>query len=439
MKHKWLRRLGLAACALAALIVMAAGALWLWLPSSEEIARRVEAEVQARLGVPVQIGAVHWGVWPTPYAEVLDARTVQHPEAITFRRLALFPDLGAALHRQIVMRRVELEGAVIPREAMRAFRGRESGVTEPGGEKADIPLRQFVFHDVTWISWSGVPVAYDGEILFDPLWLPRAATLVRPGVSPPARLDLTRVGTEDRWQTRIVIAGGTADGEVRLQTTPDGLMQLAGDLAPRGIEVEQAVATFHRRSPLAGFASGRTRIEASGQTAGELARSLHTVSELSVASGRVLRLDVDKAVRTLGKERAGQTPLDSLTGRVETQNTEQGMRVVYSDLEAHAGDYAARGEATVYQRHVKARGTLDTAGGAVAVPFTVEGPTRKPDFEIAPGFYAGAAIGTAILPGIGTVIGARIGGALGGAPAKSGKPDKPATPIKKGPVSPRLQ
>jgi hypothetical protein len=32
---------------------------------------------------------------------------------------------------------------------------------------------------------------------------------------------------------------------------------------------------------------------------------------------------------------------------------------------------------------------------------------------VPPGFFAGAAIGTAVLPGIGTAIGARIGGALG--------------------------
>ena len=47
------------------------------------------------------------------------------------------------------------------------------------------------------------------------------------------------------------------------------------------------------------------------------------------------------------------------------------------------------------------------------MPFTVSGPVDKPKAAVPPGFFAGAAIGTAVLPGIGTVIGARIGGALG--------------------------
>ena len=41
----------------------------------------------------------------------------------------------------------------------------------------------------------------------------------------------------------------------------------------------------------------------------------------------LLRFDLDKAIRSLGQEHAGQTPLDSVTGQIDTQNTPQGMVV----------------------------------------------------------------------------------------------------------------
>ena len=51
--------------------------------------------------------------------------------------------------------------------------------------------------------------------------------------------------------------------------------------------------------------------------------------------------------------------------------------------------------------------------GALGVPIALSGPLQKPKVSVPPGFYAGAAIGTVLLPGIGTAIGARIGGAIG--------------------------
>ena len=47
---------------------------------------------------------------------------------------------------------------------------------------------------------------------------------------------------------------------------------------------------------------------------------------------------------------------------------------------------------------------LAVGGGVLEVPFALRGPTRQPEFQIAWGTLAGAAVGTAVLPGIGTVL-----------------------------------
>lgn len=427
----------LAAIVLAALVLLllvAAGALALWLPSGDELARRVEQEASSRLGVGVKVGSVRWSLLPMPYAEVLDVRTAQ-PEPIVIGRMAAFPLLAPLWQRELRLARLEVEHAVFPRESVRAFRGKTSGMREQAAG-ASIPLERAVLRDVTYISWSGVPVAYDADIDFDPHWRPRYAQVRRPGAPKPASLTLDRDGRADRWKAQAVAGGGSADGEFTVLEREDGHLTLQGTLEPRRVDIAAAVATFHRDSPLGGLASGRTVIFGQGDTPGEVGRSLRTVSDLKVDQGVVLRFDLDKAVQSLGKERAGQTRLDSLSGRVTTQNTEQGMRVHYDQLQATAGNYTAEGEATVYQRQVDAKGTLDIVDGLVGVPFSVKGPTKQPDFKIPPGFFAGAAVGTAILPGIGTVIGARIGGLFGRggdddkAAPKKGAAQKKSTPQK---------
>lgn len=407
--------------ALAGGITVAAllGGAWLavhtLLPNGDALARRIEAEAQARLGVKVTVGSAQWQVLPQPMIEVREVRTNQ-AQPIEIGRASLHPKLWLLLTQRVfVAERVELERAVAGREAMRAFRGK-AGAAQASGQDftlGDVPLERFVFRDLTWISYSGVPVAYDGEIDFDPQWRPRQASLRRPGAPAPATLDLKRDGQADRWQARIALAGGTAHGKVALAESAKGEFTLSGELAPQNIEIAAAMATFNRRAPLSGRASGRTTLSARGDSVGELARSLRTESDLTVAQGVVLRLDLDKAIRTRGKERDGQTPLDSLTGHLQTQNTENGTRFTYTNLKAKAGNYTASGEAVVWQKRVDANGTLDIVDGLVGVPFTINGPVQKPDVKVPPGFFAGAAIGTAVLPGVGTVIGARIGGALG--------------------------
>lgn len=414
MKRAHLLGLG-AVAVVAAALVGAWVAVRTWIPNDEALVARIEAEAQQRLGVKVTVGAAQWRLLPQPVIEARDIRT-QQDRPIEIGRVALYPRLWTlATDRVFVVERAELERAVLSRDAMGAFRGRAQVAQAPGADfrLGDVPLERFVFRDVTWISYSGVPVVYDGDIDFDPAWRPRTASIRRPGAQTPASLALTRDGQADRWKAQVQLGGGTAHGQFALAESPNGQYTLTGELAPQNIEIAQTLTTFNRRAPLSGRASGRTVLKASGDSVGELARSLRTDSDLSVTQGVVPRLDLDKAVRTRGKERDGQTPLDSLTGHMTTQNTENGTRFSYTDLKAKAGKYTAAGEATIWQRRIEARGTLDIVDGLVGVPFTVSGPVQKPDVKVPPGFWAGAAIGTAVLPGVGTVIGARIGGVIG--------------------------
>ena len=404
--QKWALGLGVAAAVLSAAWLAVA---W-WLPTDAELAARLTAEAEERLGVKVAIGSVRWALLPKPVVVVNDFRT-QQAQPVVIRQLSAYPNVRVPLYRKLMFERIDIDDAVFPRNSVLAFHGKPDA-REPDADDG-VPLEHLGFRNLTWISYSGIAVAYDGEIDFDAHWRPRHAELRRPGASPPFTLTSAREGAADRWQMRIHVGGGTAHGNVALKPATGGALHLSGQLAPRDIEVASALHTFNRRSPVGGKGSGQTVLSADGKSVGELARSLHTRTVLSIDPAAILRFDLDKAISTRGKERDGQTALQVLTGQMDTQNTAQGMRVTYTALKARAGKYSATGEATIYHSQIEASGTLYLAEGATGVAFTVSGPVKKPKATMPPGLFAGAVIGTAVLPGIGTTIGARIGGTLG--------------------------
>ncbi|ABE42080.1 AsmA-like C-terminal region-containing protein [Polaromonas sp. JS666] len=418
--HRWLVGLGL----VLGLPVLLWVAMMRLVPSDDELARRAALQLEAWLGVKVNVGALHWRLLPAPTLVMENIITVQ-PQPIVIQKLTAYPDLLALWQRRVKMDRVDLHGATVPQLSLgwalaRPEHGREPTESSVG----DIPLARLVFRDVTWISRHGVPVIYDGEVDFDPGWRPRHALLRRPGFTPVTDLTLTREGQDDRWAARINVGGGTAHGTVELQTRPNGRFHLEGALQPKDMEVESALAAFNRRSIVAGKASGNTVLSAHGDNVVELAQSLHTRTTFAMGSSKLLRFDLDKAIRSAGQEFAGQTALESVTGQLDTQNTPQGMVVDYTGIKAGSGALTASGKARVANQQVQAELSVDLVDGVVGVPLQINGPLENVRVSVSRGALAGAMVGTAILPGVGTAIGARIGATLGKilSPDPAGKP-----------------
>ncbi|REM67675.1 hypothetical protein DSI38_09880, partial [Mycobacterium tuberculosis] len=86
--------------------------------------------------------------------------------------------------------------------------------------------------------------------------------------------------------------------------------------------------------------SGNTTLVAEAGSADELGaliRSLHTRTTFSVQPATLTRLDVAKAVTTAGISRGGTTTLEELSGTLDTQGTEDGVVLQYSNLKARSG------------------------------------------------------------------------------------------------------
>ncbi|MBC7436919.1 MAG: hypothetical protein H7332_12735 [Bdellovibrionales bacterium] len=428
---KWLLWLGIPL----AVIGVAAVAVVMLVPSDEELSRMFESRASEALGVPVKIGALHWMVLPLPAVILQDVAT-QQDKPVTIKRIVAYLQLRPLLHKVVSLQSMEVDGAVVPQLSLKAFT-QETGESGKGSSApmsgvaggftlARVPLEHLHFTDLTWISRRGIPVLYEGDIDFDERWRPRLFKARRPGVTPETGLTLTRNGNEDRWAARITVGGGTADGELRIKTDSKKMLHLSGELKPRNIEVQSAVQAFNRRPVVSGRMSGSTVLDADGTNIAGLAQTLHSRTQFTVAPGKVLRFDLHKAIKTFGKEHDGTTPLDRITGVMDTKNTGDGVIWTFDDLKAKSGVLTASGDVVIYNRKIEAKAAVDLVDGLVGVPVKVSGSMDKPDISVPKGAIAGALIGTVILPGIGTAIGARLGALFGGEPKVPGSADRKA-------------
>ncbi len=387
-------------------------AYWKLVPSDVELTERIRAQAEARLGVKVTVASAQLRLWPQGALVIEQAATVQ-PQPIRFRRLVARPDLMALVRGRVELGEVQIDGAVLPQLSLRALRLQPAAPDTAG---PPLQVSRVSFRDLVWVTRHGTPLEFEGSARFGPDWQLQGAEVARSGVRPVTRLALTPEG-DARWRVDMQLGGGTANGQFTLKRGPDGAMVLTGKLAPRNVDVAAAMSSFKRNSAVHGQASGVTELSASGKDIGDLARSLQTRTSFSVASPRLLHIDVDKAIRSFGQDRAGQTVLLSLTGQMDTQNTPDGIVVRYTRLEAKGETFRARGAGTIAHRRIDGALTVDLVGGLVGVPLKISGPLNKPLVTVektaVAGAAAGAAIGTVILPGIGTAVGAGIGATLG--------------------------
>jgi len=407
----------IASLAAVAMLLLGGGSLLLilLLPSDAELAAEVGARFQRASGIGLKVGSLHWSLRPSPVV-VLSELATEQQAPITVRRLVIRPQLAALWRRQLAVESLEIEGGVLPRASVRAFRGRwnSAGVGAPGllagaWTPAEVPLERLLLRDVVWIDRRGIALAYDADVLFDPAWRPREAELRRPGVTPPARLRLEREGSEDRWRTLIDVGGGTWNGSTQLQALDDGRLRLGAELEPRGVDVVTLLRSFGRHAAVDGKLAGRTTVDAEGADAGELVRRLHTRTRFTVAPATLEGFDLARAVRSAGTSRGGRTALDSLAGTLDTQAGEDGIVLRYSAVKARSGVLTASGNATVLNRRLDGELAVDLVDGVVGVPLKVGGTLDAPELSLTGGALTGAAVGSAVLPGVGTAIGARIG------------------------------
>lgn len=406
---------------LALLLLLAAGLLALqrWI-GTDDFRHRIEQQASEALGVGLHLGRIDVAVWPLP-AVALTELAVQTKPALTLERVEVRPVWADLLQGRVAPAILIVRSAVLPQPGIDALLAalQKKKATSPDQPQAPqaLPLQflpqHMVLDGVTWIDAKGAAITLAAEATLDRDVLPQALTLqVLKGRLQGARLTLQREGERNAWDVALNVAGGTVKGRIEWQSpaTPGAEFTLKGQLQTRDVEVSALIAPepsakSHAAQPLSGRLEASTTLSARTSKPGALADVLQTQSRFTVQQAVLRGIDLAKAIKTVGMSHGGETPLDTLAGQVNTQ----GKAVQLSNLVASSGALSASGHVAISaSKALSGRVSVDL-GGAVGVPLLVGGTVSEPEVTLTRGATIGAALGTVLMPGVGTGAGASLG------------------------------
>jgi uncharacterized protein involved in outer membrane biogenesis len=417
MKNVWTWTLRLALVGLVLVVVLTLG-VQQWLASAGMRAR-VTQDASDMLGVPLNMAQIELQIWPQPALQ-LSELTLQTQPAMTLQRLALRPAWGPLLRGNLRLEAVAIQGLSLNQRALDKLislqKKKLSAQVKQGleaknaNEDLNLPGR-IDLDQVDWLDDHGKPTRLAGQLQFSPSGELDAATLkVLDGQFKGAQAQLARSGS--RWSVLARLAGGSITGWVSVQR-PSGLtspLVLTGELQTRQLEVGRLT----QPAVLSGVLEADTTLSARAPTWGGVADQLQTQSRFTVRQAVVHGLDLEKAVRTVGLSRGGQTPLDMLAGQLQTH----GLDLRFTQLVASSGALSATGQVRVspsaaLSGQVQVVVGPAALGKAVGVPLELGGTLTDPQVSLTRSAMLGAALGTVVMPGFGTGAGASLGDRVG--------------------------
>jgi len=443
MRRRWLIGLG------SVVLLVGAGAVVLsrWL-GSDDFRQRVQTLASNAVGASVQMQRISldFRPWPAvgieglviepPASSPPGRKARPAPDPVTVGRAALQPDYAALLAGRLRLAVLHVDDAVLPQGALLALSAvaQRREATRPGTPSTDtlpdtaLLPREVRLQRLSWISLQGLRHTLDADLSLSPDgWPQQARAQVLEGPYRQASLQLTRDPTAGAathgWQLAVRIGGGTMGGPLRWSPLPadpgsapgtPAVWQVQGDLVTRQVEV--SALTVPSRT-LSGRLQATTTLSARVDPAAgteALLRSLRTQTRFQIDDAVLHGLDLAKAVTTVGLTRGGETSLDTLAGQVNTR----GAAIELQNLVATSGVLAATGDVGIsptgsLSGRVRVDMTRGAGNGTLGVPLAVGGTLDDPSVTLTRSALLGAAIGTALMPGVGTSAGANLGDRLG--------------------------
>lgn len=207
---------------------------------------------------------------------------------------------------------------------------------------------------------------------------------------------------------------------------------LDADVSLSEIDMQPLVAALTNRVLFSGRLDGQSTIHLRLAEMDTFPQNVQIGGEFKMQKGVLSKVNlVDAASLSKDKSDSGKpatTEFDEFTGRAQVDSN--GYH--FSQLNLTSGVLRANGSVDMTPDK-KLSGDLDAnlkgTLGIVSVPLVVSGTLDEPRVAPSAGFVAGAAVGTAVLPGVGTVVGMKIGGFLnrvfgGNTPAQSAVPNR---------------
>jgi uncharacterized protein involved in outer membrane biogenesis len=407
--------------AAAGVLVLGALLIWgaqQWL-ASPAMRARVTQDASEMLGVPVNLAQIELQFWPLP-ALLVRELTLQTQPTIALKQLTLRPAWAQVARGCLRLAAVDVQGLTLNQRALdklialqkkKLLKHTVRGLDAKNVDE-DLNLPERIDLDlVDWLDDQGRPTRLAGQLQFSPNGELDAATVkVQGGRFEGAQAQVERSG--QRWSVLARLAGGSVTGWVSVQRTPGvpSPLVLTGELQTRRLELGRLT----QPAVLSGVLEADTSLSAHASAWGDLAAQLKSQSQFTVRQAVVHGLDLEKAVRTVGLSRGGQTALDVLAGHLQTQ----GLDLHFNQLVASSGALSVTGQVRVspgaaLSGEVQVVLGASTLSKAVGVPLDVGGTLADPHVSLTRSAMLGAALGTVVMPGVGTGAGASLGDRVG--------------------------
>ncbi|HCY14765.1 MAG: hypothetical protein A2Z93_15705 [Curvibacter sp. GWA2_64_110] len=399
------------------LLLLATGVLVLqrWI-GTDDFRSRMEQQAGTALGVGVTLGRIDVALWPLP-AVAVERIVLQTQPALTVERVEVRPVWTDLLQGKVAPATLVVRRAVLPQPGLDALQAALQKKKRDSQQEADVPWqflpRRTVLDGLTWVDAKGTAITLQADATLSPdVWPQQVQGQILQGRLQGAKLALQREAQAHTWGVKLQVAGGSITGRLELQPPKETGAEFAlkGQLKTHDVEVSRLTApeptpASQAAQPLSGQLEASTSLSARTRKPGALADVLQTQSTFTVRNAVVHGIDLAKAVKTVGMSRGGQTPLDTLAGQVGTH----GKAIELSNLVASSGVLSATGQVNVAPSRALSGRISVELGGAVGVPLALGGTVSEPQVTLTRGAMIGAAIGTVLMPGVGTGTGASLG------------------------------
>lgn len=425
--------------ALAVVVGLLAAAPWLvpvsvWIP-------RVELEAAQRVGAPVRIAGLRVSVLPMPHIIILGLDIANG--AVLAHSISVYPRLMTVFSRKPVLRSIDFEQVNISRKGADLVTAL-AGKRDAGGAAFEIERLRAkniqielaagklpAFHaEIDLNNSATIPIenaritTVDGKAKV--LLLPdgrewslafEAANWQLP-VGPPLQftsLKATgRIAGEKLVFNEIAatLYGGMVSGKAELAWQKN--WRFSADIKLAGIDIMPVSQALKVKAALSGKLDAAGPLGAQAAKPAGLRDAMVADIGFEVRNGVLHGFDLATAAQSLLKSggAGGNTQFDQLTGKVKVQ----GHAYKVQNVKVTSGALKATGNVDI-SASKQLSGRVDTevkgTAGLVGVPLAVSGTLDHPILLPTKGSMAGAAIGTVLLPGVGTSIGSSVGDKIG--------------------------
>jgi len=421
----------------AGVLGIAAIAPWL-IPTSAWRAPIEEAATKA-LGAPVRIGALSVFLLPLPHVTASDVDVGD--SALRLQSVAIYPQMSSLFSTPRHVRMVELSKLDITPAGMALL---QKLADQPASGPAAVTLGQVRAKEVAITLAEGALPVLDAQIGMGAGNLPstidlvtsdnKAKLVLRPEadgwqldfsasdwqlpLGPPLKFtSLKAIGWVD--QTKLVLSIMTASmygGQVTANAALDWQkgLRLSGKATARQLDIAPFLRALQVKAALSGRLDASGPFKAQAAKPAGLADAFHADVSFKVSDGVLRGFDLASAAKNLFSTGAvgGQTRFDELNGNLRVAGQAlrlRNVRVMSGVLDAKANVDVSAAKRLSGRVEVDLKATA----GLVGVPLAVSGTVAEPRLLPTNGALVGAAIGSVLLPGVGTAAGSSLGDRVG--------------------------